>query len=74
MRRDSLRRRLRGGRLSRFTVFVLLGVAIPVMLAATFVQLRTETPAIHVPSNVAWTEENLAIVLQRRRLSRIAAG
>jgi hypothetical protein len=29
--------------------------------AATFVQLRTETPAIHVPSNVAWTEENLAM-------------
>jgi hypothetical protein len=31
------------------------------MLAATFVQLRTETSAIHVPSNVAWSEENLAI-------------
>jgi cytochrome c553 len=59
--RDSLRRRPRGGRLSQFTVFVLLGVAVPVMLAATFVQLRTETPAIHLPSNVAWTEENLAI-------------
>jgi len=31
------------------------------MLAATFLQLRTQTHAIHVPSNVAWTEENLAI-------------
>jgi hypothetical protein len=30
-------------------------------LAQPVVQLRTETPAIHVPSNVAWTEENLAI-------------
>jgi len=28
--RDSLRRRLRGGRLSQFTVFALLGGAIPV--------------------------------------------
>ncbi len=61
MPRDSLRRRLRGRRLSQSTVFVLLGVAVPVVLAATFVQLRTETPAIRVPSNVAWTEENLAI-------------
>ena len=61
MLRDNLRRRLRGGRLSQFTVFVLLGVAVPVMLAATFVQLRTQTLAIHVPSNVASTEENLVI-------------
>ena len=61
MLRDSLRLRLRGRRLPQSTVLVLLGVAVPVMLAATFVQLRTETPAIHVPSNVAWTEKTLAI-------------
>jgi cytochrome c553 len=30
-------------------------------VAATFVQLRTETPSIHLPSNVAWIEENLAV-------------
>lgn len=61
MLRDSLRRRLRGRSLPQSTVLVLLGVAVPVMFAATFVQLRTETPAIHVPSNVAWTERTLAI-------------
>ena len=61
MLRDSLRRRLRCGHPSHFTVFVLLGVVVPVMLAATFVQLPTETPAIHVPSNVAWTEKTLDI-------------
>jgi cytochrome c553 len=45
------------------TVFVLLGVAVLVMLAATFVQLRTETPAIHVPSRPTslGPKKNLAI-------------
>ena len=61
MLRDSLRRRLRGGRLFQFAAFALLGIAVLIMSAGTFPQTRTDAPPVSVPSNVAWTEETLAI-------------
>jgi cytochrome c553 len=58
--RDSLRHRVRGGRLFQFAVLAMLGVAVPLLISANFLQSRTEVPPLSIPSNVAWTEESLA--------------